>query len=193
MTIKLSPKILVASLLLTATPAMAHTGTDSAAGLVAGLVHPLTGLDHLLAMLGIGCWAALQTGALQKRLPVCFTLMLLAGFVLSLNGVVMPMIEGTIALSLLLSGLLLASASRLPASAALTLTSLFALAHGQAHGLEAAAGLIFLFATGFLTSSIVLQLTGFTLTRQFSKAMPLLTSITGSGIALIGGYLLVSA
>ena len=189
---KFSPMIAAATLLISA-PAMAHTGHESVSGLVAGILHPLTGLDHLLAMLAIGCWAAMQSGAMKKAVPLSFSLFLVAGFALALTGMVMPLIESTIAASLLVAGLLMATAIRLPSTLTLLLTSLFALAHGQAHGLEAGAASILLFGAGFILTSALLQLAGQTAYRQIHNAMPALIRTAGSLVALFGGYLLATA
>ena len=189
---KFSPMIAAASLLITA-PAMAHTGHETVSGLMAGILHPLTGLDHLLAMLAIGCWAAMQPAGMKKVVPLSFSLFLAGGFALALTGTVMPLIESTIAASLLVAGLLMATAIRLPVSVTLILTSLFALAHGQAHGLETGAASILLFGAGFIMTSTLLQFAGQTAYRQVNNAMPALIRSAGSLIALFGGYLLATA
>lgn len=192
---KLSPMITSSATLLSllvAVPAMAHTGHDSATGLLAGLGHPFSGLDHMLAMLTIGFWAAMQKRPQQITIPATFMLFLGVGFFLAVNGMVLPLIEHTIALSLLICGLIIATATRLPASVSLILTALFACAHGQAHGVEVAAGSILLFATGFMTSSAVLHLTGMGIFKASRQLTPLLANIAGAGIAGMGSYLLIT-
>ncbi len=192
---KISPMITTSAALLAlmvSVPALAHTGHDSATGLQAGLAHPFSGLDHMLAMLAIGFWAAMQKKSQQITIPATFIVFLAIGFFMAVNGMVMPLIEHTIAASLLVCGLIIATATRLPASASLILTALFACAHGQAHGVEVAAGSMMLFATGFMTSSAVLHLTGMGIFKATRQLTPLLANIAGAGIAGMGSYLLLT-
>ena len=100
-----------------ATSASAHIGTDFGAhaeiGLLDGLLHPFTGLDHLAAMLAVGFWSALSARRLWTA-PLAFAAMLLAGALLGLAGIELPAVEPMIAASLLVLGLLVALA-RAPA------------------------------------------------------------------------------
>ena len=124
------------------TLAAAHGGADGGShhGLLAGLQHPFTGLDHLLAMLAVGAWAAVGArhadAASLWRLPAAFVTLLLAGALAAAAGLALPAIEPMIAASLVALGLLLAARRELPAPAALALVSAFALFHGAAHGQE---------------------------------------------------------
>ncbi|GGK61437.1 HupE/UreJ family protein [Amphritea balenae] len=190
---KFSPMIstITAAALLASTPAFAHTGDALTSSTLAGFLHPLTGMDHLLAMLAIGGWAAWQTKSAQIKVTLSLFLFLLAGFGLALSGIVLPMIESTIALSVLISGLLLTVAVRLPTGIAIAITAIFALAHGQAHGLGAT-GSILLFIAGFMSSSAVLYFTGMLSCQNLRQQLPALTRIGGSIIAMIGGYLLLT-
>lgn len=167
--------------------AFAHSLTGS--GLTSGILHPLLGLDHLLAMLAIGIWAATQPGRMQLAVPATFLMALLAGFVLGRSGLELPLVETGIALSVLLLGLLLASAVRLPTTATLALTSLFALFHGHAHGAEAV-GAAATFAAGFLASSLMLHLAGAALAKTIRLQAPLFTRSLGAAIALSGVWML---
>ncbi|PZE09341.1 protein hupE, partial [Pseudomonas sp. 57B-090624] len=123
------------ALFLTPALAFAHPGHDSS-GLMAGVAHPITGLDHLLAMLAVGLWAAQQQGAARWALPVTFVGTMLLGGLLGFEGLELPFMETGIAASVLALGLLVAVAVRPPMFVAVGLTALFALAHGVAHGLE---------------------------------------------------------
>lgn len=118
------------TLLMFALPAMAHPGHPDASGILAGLAHPFTGIDHLLAMLGLGLWSRQQHGG--RLLVPAFLAMLLAGALLR-SGLE---IEMGLAATVALTGVLLAAAVRLPLGAALALLGLFAFLHGQAHGRE---------------------------------------------------------
>lgn len=132
----LNRKILIATtLLLSPALAFAHPGHDHA-GVMSGLAHPLFGLDHLLAMLAVGLWAAQQQGAARWALPLTFVATMLFGGLLGFAGIEMPLMETGIAGSVLALGLLVALAVRPPVAIAAGLTALFAASHGVAHGLE---------------------------------------------------------
>lgn len=154
---------LSAALLLAATlPAYAHPGHQPAsAGLIAGLIHPLLGADHLLAMLMVGIWAAQLGGRARWLLPASFIALMGIGAAAAMLGHAPPRIDAGIAASLLVFGLLVALRGRLPLPAALTLTAVFALFHGAAHGLElpvlARPGA---YALGFLGATAALHAAG---------------------------------
>ena len=124
-----------AALLLTPALAFAHPGHGDN-GLVAGISHPLGGIDHLLAMLAVGLWAAQQKGAARWALPCTFVGTMLIGGVLGFEGLALPALESGIAASVLALGLAVALAVRPPLFMAVGATALFALFHGVAHGLE---------------------------------------------------------
>lgn len=186
------PRRLLPLLSLTLLPgaAFAHVGGHPESGLLAGLLHPFTGLDHLLAMLAVGMWAALQPRALRLGVPAGFLAALLGGFALGAAGVGLPQVESGIALSVLLLGLLIASAARLPAAAALGLSALFALFHGHAHGVEAG-GSLAAFAAGLLAASLGLHLAGGLFGAALQRRLPLLARGAGLAIAAGGALLLI--
>jgi len=170
--------------------AFAHVGGHGDAGLMAGLMHPFSGLDHLLAMFAIGIWAALQPRAMKLAVPATFLAMLLGGFALGVAGSGLPLVEGGIALSVLLLGLLIASAARLPAPVSLALAGGFALFHGYAHGIEAS-GSLPAFAAGFLAASLTLHLGGGLLAASVQRRLPLLSRGAGLAIAASGALMMV--
>lgn len=149
-------RIIALALCCAALPAAAHDGHATASGFAAGLAHPLMGLDHLLAMLGIGMWSRRQERPLV--LPMTFIAMMAAGAVLQ-TGLMVP--QWTIAASVLLTGVLLA-AVRMPQWGAVSVVALFALLHGQVHGheLPGAPG-----AAGYLIASAVLLMAGMAIGR----------------------------
>jgi len=171
--------------------ALAHSGEHAESGLLSGLLHPFTGNDHLLAMLAIGIWAALQgTQRLKLAIPATFLAALLAGFVMGVNALGLPMVETGIALSVLLLGLLIASAVRLPAGVSLALAASFALFHGYAHGAEAS-GSLMLFAVGFLAASLMLHVGGVVLGEQLRQRLPLVARGLGVAIAASGALMML--
>lgn len=124
--------------------ALAHVGADGSAhahvGFADGLLHPLTGLDHLAAMLAVGVWSALTARQARDMVwaPLAFAAMLLAGALAGFAGLPLPAVEPMIAASLLVLGLLLVTKLHLPGPAAAALVGVFAVFHGVAHGVELA-------------------------------------------------------
>lgn len=119
------------------TLAFAHVGADAAAhhGFAAGLAHPFTGLDHLLAMLVIGLWSATATRRWWLA-PLAFASMVLGGALLTKAGLALPAVEPAIAVSLVVLGALLARQGTWPAWGMALVAGAFALFHGAAHGVE---------------------------------------------------------
>jgi urease accessory protein len=178
------------ALLLSPALAFAHGGHDHA-GLMAGLAHPLLGLDHLLAMFAVGLWAAQQQGAVRWTLPLTFVGSMLAGGLLGFAGVRLPLLESGIAASLLAFGLLVALAARLPLASALGLTALLALSHGVAHGLELPAlASPWGYAAGFVAATAALHATGYALVRVLPQAAAPLVRLAGLASAVTGAWLL---
>lgn len=166
---------------------MAHIGDHlhEHGGFMGGLLHPLTGVDHLLAMLAVGVWAGLQSGHKQLLLPASFLVALLGGFLLGLTSFSLPLLETGIAASVLLLGLLVTTRIQLPLAAMLLLTALFALFHGYAHGAEYA-GSALTFGLGFFLTSLLLHLCGLLITRKLAQPFPLLVKSSGAAIAVSG-------
>jgi urease accessory protein len=152
---------LSAAVLLAAGPALAHAGGTNAAGFVAGFVHPVSGLDHLFAMVSIGIWAAELGAPAIWLLPIAFPLIMAVGGTLGVVGVPLPAAESLVALSVLALGTLVAGAWRVPFIAALAVVAVFALAHGHMHGAELPASADALaFTVGFVVSTGLLHLVG---------------------------------
>jgi len=170
------------ALLLVALPAAAHPGHAEASGMLAGLAHPFTGVDHLLALLGVGLWSRQQArGPLQAGAFVAlFVLMMALGALVQVDIPIEPAIAATVALI----GALLVAAVRLPAGAALALVALFAALHGQAHGRELSGAASM---AGFLLASAALLLAGRLM------AGPRLSRFAGAAIGATGLVLLAGA
>lgn len=171
----------VLPLLLLPTVAMAHPGHGT--GFEAGVLHPFTGADHLLAMTGVGLWAATLGGRAKFALPLAFLTAMAAGAAYvpglgALTGAIEPMVLA----SVMLLGAAVALALRMPLALALPLVALMGLAHGAAHGMEgsgAGFGLGMLAATAAL-HGLGLGL-GLTLNRvalRISGALALLAGVT---------------
>ena len=175
----------------TALPAAAHTGHDHGDA-VAGFLHPLTGSDHVAAMLSVGAWSALAGGNRVWAWPLAFVSAMVVGGVLGHAGVAMPMVEQSIAASLVIIGLLLALAVKAPTLLGVAVIASFAVFHGHAHGTEADGAAWLPFMAGFAGATTVLHIVGIAialaLVRLFN-AIPV--RVIGAATAVAGIALLV--
>lgn len=132
-------KTLATTLLLATlapTIAIAHPGHGAGAGLLAGVMHPLTGLDHVLMIVAVSAWAALLQPAGRVAIAACLGAFVAIGALAPLAPASDPGLEAAIALTVIGSGVLLAVGRRWPLWATGSLAALFALLHGFAHGAE---------------------------------------------------------
>lgn len=176
-------------------PVYAHTGTGLAGGFLAGFAHPLSGADHLLAMVSVGLWGAFLGRPLVHVLPVVFPAMMVGGAMPGMVGVALPPVESGIALSVLVLGLCIACAWKAPAWAAVAVVALFALFHGYAHGRElpAAADPVG-YSTGFVLATGLLHVAGIALGLLHARpAGVLFTRCLGGLIGAAGLYFLAGA
>ena len=188
-----APLLLIAALPLAAA---AHTGADAGLhhGLGAGFLHPLSGPDHLAAMVAVGLWSALTARRAWPDLlwaPLGFALMLLAGSLLGLAGVQLPAVEPMIAASLLVLGLLVFTQRRLPALAAAALVGVFAVFHGVAHGQELAgeSGAA-LTLGGMLAATVLLHAGGIAIGWTLRNGHRWMPRVAGAAVAIFGIALL---
>ncbi len=177
----------VAALLLVPTLAHAHPGHD-VTGFAHGFSHPLSGLDHLLAMLAVGLWAAQMGGRARWAVPATFVGVMALGGALGMAGMHLPMVESGIAASVLVLGLLIAASARLPLAAAVPLVGLFAIFHGYAHGAEMPSSISgFAYAVGFMLATAALHAAGigFGMGIQRVTSAPIVR-FAGAAIAVVG-------
>lgn len=168
--------------------AMAHTGAE-AHSFFAGALHPLGGVDHLLAMLAVGLLAGHSGGNMRWWVPATFVTAMALGAGLGATGIGVPLIEVGIALSLIAFGAALVLKQSLRAPALVVLTAGFALFHGHAHGTEMTTGLSALpYALGFMLSTALLHAIGVLLTTKTLLPLPqaMLLKWSGSAIAAVG-------
>ncbi len=126
--------------LASATPAFAHVQQGQAQGFLTGLKHPISGLDHVLAMIAVGLWGAQLGAPAIWLLPVTFPMVMAFGGFLGLVGIPLPGVELGIALSAVLLGVMVAREAKPPLVVAAALVGFFAVFHGHAHGTELPAG-----------------------------------------------------
>jgi urease accessory protein len=150
-----------AALLLVPTAAFAHTGISAAHDLTHGVLHPLTGLDHILAMITVGIFAAQLGGRALWLVPVTFVLVMAAAGAAAMSGLTVPFVEVAIALSVVVLGAVVAFNAKAPVAAAMGLVGFFAIFHGYAHGAELPQGAGGLgYGLGFVAATALLHLAG---------------------------------
>ena len=178
-------RLLLASLALAPTAAFAHPGHDTS-GMLSGLLHPLMGWDHLLAMVAVGMLAVMGRSKPAWQLPVAFVSFMLIGALLGINGVAIAAVETGILLSLVVLGGLLAVGRAGYLSAMTLCCALFGMLHGNAHGIELPAGLAASsYISGFIVATIFLHAVGYLLASKCADNWQAL-ALRVSGVAIAG-------
>ncbi|HXV23232.1 MAG TPA: HupE/UreJ family protein [Alphaproteobacteria bacterium] len=190
---------LVLAVCLAPSAAFAHTGIGESSGLMHGLMHPLWGLDHQLAMILVGIFAYQLGGRALWLVPLTFVTVMALGGLLGVNGMALPFVEIGIALSVVILGAIVAFGIKAPVAAAMALVGLFAIFHGHAHGTEmpldasgAAYGLGFMLATALLHAAgivigLLIGMAAKPLGQNVYRAVGGLASL--AGVALLLGAL----
>lgn len=144
--------------------AFAHVETGSATGFVHGFVHPISGWDHVLAMIAVGLWGAQLGPPAVWLLPVTFPMVMAFGGMLGLMGIAIPGVELGIAASAIILGVMVLREARPPLAFAAAIVGVFAIFHGHAHGTELPAGASgLLYSIGFVVATGCLHGVGITL------------------------------
>lgn len=182
--------VVAALILLWPRASFAHVETGSATGFVNGFLHPISGWDHVLAMIAVGLWGAQLGPPAVWLLPVTFPMVMAFGGMLGLMGVAIPGVELGIAVSAVLLGVMVLQEARPPLAVAAVIVAVFAIFHGHAHGTElpeGASGL--LYSIGFVVATGCLHGVGITLGlahrwpagRAALKALGALVAVAGVG------------
>jgi urease accessory protein len=178
----------LAMLLAAALPAAAHPGHVPMSGFVAGVQHPLSGLDHMLAMIAVGLWAGLCGGRREWLWPATFVASMVAGSAVGMFTALNLPVEPTILASVMVLGLVTALSLRVPTALGGLAIAVFGLAHGYAHGTEmphTASGLNF--AAGFTLATTTLHVMGVVAATSFRRLrLDLVTRFAGVGIVIAG-------
>jgi urease accessory protein len=187
--------LLALLLLLAAVPAWAHEQTGQAAGFLTGLKHPVSGLDHVLAMISVGLWGAQLGAPAIWLLPVVFPMVMAFGGFLGLIGVPLPGTEVGIAVSAILLGLMVALEARPPVWVAAGLVGFFGIFHGYAHGTELPAGEnALLYSVGFVIATGGLHAIGIGIgVAHRWSAGRIALRLAGAAVAVAGVYFLWGA
>lgn len=183
-----------AALTLATGAAMAHPGHEHTSSFMTGFMHPIGGLDHLLAMIAVGLWAASLGGRAVWAVPASFVLMMVVGGAMAIAGMSVPFVESGIVLSVIVLGTLVLGAKRLPVAFCAAVAGLFAIFHGVAHGMEMpldTSGMNY--ALGFALATALLHGAGVGFGHWMTRiGTPLVTRLSGSVIALAGLVLAVA-
>lgn len=184
---------IAAPLALAAGAAQAHTGAGPTAGFMAGIAHPFFGVDHLLAMIAVGLWAALLGGRAMWLVPAAFVGLMAVGGVLAITAVGLPVVELMIAASVIVLGGLVAVRVKAPTVAGMAVVAAFALFHGHAHGLEmpVGAGGLSYFA-GFVLATAALHGLGLAIGLTAGRLRDGLAVRAAGGAIAAAGLLLIA-
>lgn len=197
-------------------PALAHLDPVEHGSFMAGFTHPLFGLDHILAMVAVGLWAASLGAAPEKvaagfssgaattgksgkalwAVPTAFVITMAVGFAAAIVGIPLPFVEPVILASVIFIGIMIALALPLPTAGVAAVVAFFALFHGHAHGGEMGTAGAWGYAAGFLVATALLHAAGVALGvlagRLLAGGGQTATRLAG-GLTALGGLWLVIA
>lgn len=177
------------ALTLIPTAALAHESGGGATGLVDGMMHPISGLDHLVAMIAVGIWGSILGRPLVIALPIIFPTLMALGAIASLAGMPIPPVELGIAASALVLGLAILFNLRPPVLVAVAVVGFFGLFHGYAHGSEAGPAIDPLgYVAGFVIMTGILHLAGIAIGEGLRgvAASKTLYRVCGAAVSLFG-------
>ena len=168
--------------------AWAHVASGQAGGFVSGLAHPVSGLDHVLAMVAVGLWGAQLGAPALWVLPVAFPMMMAFGGMLGLIGVPLPGVEVGIAVSAVVLGALVLGQVCLPLFVAIGVVGFFAVFHGHAHGTELEPGQnALLYSLGFVIATGMLHGVGITIGLIHRWDLGRLVLRAGGALVMVSG------
>ena len=176
----------ISSLFLTSV-AHAHILPGDVHGFGSGFSHPWHGLDHMLAMIGVGLWAAQLGGSARWRVPASFVGVMAVGGALAMAGLRLPFVEQGIVASVMAVGLLIALAARMPVSASMAVVGVFAMFHGLSHGAEMPVNALgFAYGAGFVLATTILHAGGIGVAYAVRSVRLPVIRWAGAGIAMAG-------
>lgn len=188
----MTQKPILAAALLAPTSALAHPGHE-AGTFLAGISHPVSGADHVLAMIAVGLWAAQTGGRAIWAMPATFVGAMVAGGAIGAAGLNFPAVEPMILASIILLGAVVALAARFPLWLALPLLALFGAAHGWAHGAEGPPNGLIAFAAGFAVMTATLHGVGLGLGLALQRLASIRLVRLAGGVTAAAGAALAFA
>lgn len=172
-------------------PAFAHLDPLEHGSFAAGFSHPLFGLDHILAMVAVGLWAASVGGKALWAVPTAFVATMAVGFGAALLGIPLPFVEPVILASVIFIGVMVALALPLPTVGVAAVVAFFALFHGHAHGGEMGEAGALGYAAGFLAATALLHAVGVAagvgVGRVLATARGAIATRIAGGLTALGG------
>ena len=180
------------ALLAAPTLGFAHAGVGETTGFMHGFGHPISGLDHILAMVMVGVFALQLGGRALWLIPSTFVLVMAVGGALGVMGVGVPFVEVGIALSVIVLGAIVALGIKAPVAISMGIVGLFAIFHGHAHGAEMpedAGGVAY--AAGFMIATVLLHVVGIAIGFVIGKASERrgrIVTRSAGGIVAIAGF-----
>jgi len=185
---RLKPILPSLALMLAAAPAFAHTGAGTVFSFQSGFLHPLGGLDHLLAMFAVGLLAAQLGGRAIWLVPGAFVAMMIAGALMGFAGIEIPGVELGIVVSIVAIALPVAFAFGMPAVLAMAYVGFFALFHGYAHGAELPPGAGTVpYIAGFAAATALIHAAGIAAGVSCGR----LPSMRGNALRLAGSLVVI--
>jgi urease accessory protein len=180
--------LLAALLLLAFTDVSAHSAEGLAGGFVSGLMHPVLGPDHVIAMVAVGLWGAFLGMPAIWLLPIVFPMVMAFGGALGVAGVPVPAVETGIAVSAIVLGAMVAFAARPPIWVAAVIVGAFAIFHGHAHGTELpSAANPLAYSLGFVIATGLLHLCGIAFGALAHWPAGKVAVRAGGGLIALGG------
>lgn len=168
-------------------PAFAHLDPGEHGSFAAGFSHPLFGLDHILAMVAVGLWAAMQGGRARWMVPSAFVGTMALGFATAIAAVPLPFVEPVILASVIFIGVAIALALPVPTPAVAAMVGFFAFFHGHAHGGELGAAGAWEFAIGFMLATAALHAAGIGLGLLAARFGGRTLARIAGGVTALGG------
>jgi len=190
--------LVAAGLVVAPSLALAHPGHGAEFGLAAGLAHPWSGVDHMLAMTAVGLLAARLGGRALWAVPMAFLGLMALGAIVSAAGLSLPFAEAAIALSVAVFGFAIAARIAPPVVAAMALVGVFAVFHGHGHaGVMPANASALAYGIGFLAATAVLHGVGIGVGLVLDNVQPVLqrraVRVCGMAIGVLGIGLVLGA
>jgi len=180
--------LLAALLLLAVTDVSAHSAEGIAGGFLSGLMHPVLGPDHVIAMVAVGLWGAFLGRPAIWLLPIVFPMVMAFGGALGVAGVPVPAVETGIAVSAIVLGAMVAFAARPPIWVAAVIVGAFAIFHGHAHGTELpGAANPLAYSLGFVIATGLLHLCGIAFGALAHWPAGKVAVRAGGGLIALGG------
>ncbi len=178
-------------------PAFAHLNPVEHGSFAAGFTHPISGLDHILAMVAVGLWAAMLGGRALYAVPATFVSVMALGFLAALAGLPLPFVEPTILASVVVLGAIVALAVPVPTWIGMVVVGFFSFFHGHAHGGEIGAAGMAAYGAGFAVATAILHAVGIGLGiglgRAFGDRPGTVIARIAGGLTALGGIYLVMA